>query len=172
MWSSLLSTVTSVRLAHFTSNLKATIPTESSLLIFRALEYINKNQHQWNFKKKKKIWHSIPTVCTHALLHACGPGLRCCRGLTHRGCLQYTCTRATACLICRWKTSRAVPRNRASLVFSLSCKSMHLHWYGMAVPIDPLCLVFVLAHYGDEGVTFCRGVRVERRLFSGFWKNV
>lgn len=35
----------------------------------------------------------------------------------------------------------------------------------MVLPIDPLCLVFVLAHYGDEGVTFYRGVRVERRLF-------
>lgn len=69
------------------------------------------------------------------------------------------------------KTGQAVSWLRASLVFSLSCRSMHLHWSGLELPIDPLCLVFVLGHYGDERVTFSRGVRVERRLFNSFQEN-
>lgn len=120
-------------------------------LLFPVLEYINKKPRSI----KLSAWASLQDTPSERpcglLLLADGERVQ-----------MFTCAR---------KTGREVPRNRASLVFSLSGGSMHLHWYEPELPIDPLCLVFVLGHYGDERVTFSRGVSVERRLFNSVWKN-
>lgn len=74
-------------------------------------------------------------------------------------------------LVCLKKNSLSRLLAQSIAVFSLSSGSMRPHWYGPEPPIDPLCLVFVLGHYGDEEATFYGGVREERRLFNSSHKN-
>lgn len=96
---------------------------------------------------------------------------------------RYWFTYATAPLICYWKKKKknnpgltislsiSLSQHRASNVFPLSHRSMHLHWYELEPRIDPLCLVLVAAHYGNERVTFYRGVKVERRVLTDLSGN-